>query len=487
MLREHPLRILRYSTKNLWLLIFPIIRGAYHFATAEDILVYLKGIWFELLILLVIFGYGWLNWYFRQFTIENEQIYVREGILFARKKYMPVRNLSAMTVEHPLWLQPFRGAYLYADTASGLMERTDVKLLIRQRDEKLFVSALPKLRKGKRHNFSHKVELWRILLFSIAFSNSFTGSLYMATFWFQGGRIARDLIEQFQVTERLNTVSEEVARRLMGIPAAVVTVGILILSTWLLSFLSNLIRYGGFNMESDKRMLSVRSGLATRRHFHLVSHKINFIDIRQNLLTKCFRIFSLAVSCPGYGNQRGSIPICLPILTQKELEEALPMIFPGSRLTKNRLKTPWTSWFSYICLPAIAAAGVIPAVMKARELFPQVSEILTFLQVMLEIPIIWKLAIQLVALLTTGVSGTKGRICVRYCKGLTFHTVIADTDSVVKVKIKQFLWQKLSGKCHVELYFRSEVTKRCVLRSMKLNEVKAQLSEILESGMPLSG
>lgn len=487
MRREHPLRILRYSLKNLWLLIFPIIRGAYHFATKEDVIAYLRGTWFELLILLVIFGYGWLNWFFRKFIIENEQIYVREGILFARKKYMPVRNLSALTLEHPLWLQPFRGAYVYADTASGILERTDIKLLIRQSDEKLFVSSLPRLRKGKRHHFSQKAGLWRILLFSIAFSNSFTGSLYMATFWFQGGRIARDLLEQFQVTERLSTVSEEVARRLMGIPPAAVMIGLIILSTWMLSFLSNLIRYGGFDMESDKRMLSVRSGLATRRHFYLVSHRINFIDIRQNLLTKCFRICSLAVNCPGFGNQRGSIPICLPLLTQKEMEEALPMIFPGSRQTKNRLKTPGTSWFSYIFLPVLAAVCVIPVLNKARELFPQVSEVLTFLQIMIEIPILWKLAIQLVALLTTGISGSKGRICVRYCRGLTFHTVIADTDSVVKVKIKQLLWQKLSGKCHVELYFRSEVTKRCILRSMKLEMVRTQLSEILESGVPVSG
>lgn len=480
MLHEHPLRILRYSLKNLWLLIFPLVRGAYHFATKEDIIVWLKGTWFELLILLAIFGYGWLNWFFREFTIEHDQLFVQEGILFTRRRYVPVRNLSAMTIEHPAWLRPVRGAYLYADTASGVRESTDIRLLIRQKDEAVFRAALPRLRKGKRHHFSHRVGLWRILLFSIVFSSSFTGSLYMATFWFQGGRIARDLIEQVQLTERLNTVSEEVAKKLMGIPPAAVTVGIIILSTWLLSFLANFTRYGGFDMESDKRMLTVRSGLVTRRHFYLVSRKINFIDIRQNLLTKIFRIYSLAVNCPGYGNQKGSIPICLPILREKEMEEALPMLFPGSHLTKNKLRPPKTSWWAYICLPVFAAAGVIPAVLFARKMFPQVDEVLAFFQVMLEIPIIWKLAIQLTAFLTTGVSGSKGRICVRYCKGVTFHTIVANTDSVVKVRIQQFFWQKWSGKCHVVLYFRSEVTKRCTLLSMRYEEARQQLADILE-------
>lgn len=479
--REHSLRILRYSTKNLWLLIFPLLRGAYHIASSEDVIAWVKGTWFELLILLLIFGYGWLNWFFRKFTIENEQLYVQEGFFFVRRRYVPVRNLSALTIEHPAWLQPVRGAYLCADTASGVMERTDIRLMIRQRDEEMFVKALPNLRQGKRHHFEHKVGLWRILLFSIVFSNSFTGSVYLATFWFQGGRIARDLIEQFQVTERINTVSEEVAKLLRGIPPAVVTVGILILSTWFLSFLANLIRYGRFFMESDKRRLNVESGLVTRRYFYLVCHKINFIDLRQNLLTKTFRIFSLAVNCPGYGNQRGSLPLCLPILTQKEMEEAMPMIFPGSHLTKNRLRPPGTSWFSYVFPPVLAAAAVIPAVIFARRMLPQFDEALMFFQVMLEIPIIWKFAIQLTALLTTGVSGSKGRICVRFCQGLTFHTIIADTDSVVKVRIRQYFWQKWSKKCHVELYFRSEVTKKCLLRSMKYQEVTEQLAEILES------
>lgn len=480
MCREHPLRIMRYSLKNLWLLIFPIIRGAYHFATQEDIIDWLKGTWFELLILFAIFGYGWLNWFFREFIVKDGQLFVQEGIFFTRRRYLPVKNLSAVTIEHPLWLQPFRGAYVYADTASGVGQSTDVRLLIWQRDEQMFLNGLPRLRQGKRHHFSHQVGLWRILLFSIIFSSSFSGSIYMAMFWFQGGRIARDIIEQLQITERLNTVSEEVAKRLMGIPPAAVTVGIVILSTWLLSFMANLIRYGGFDMESDKRMLHVRSGLVTRRHFYLVSRKINFIDLRQNLLTKLFRIFSLAVNCPGYGNQKGSIPICLPILTQKEMEQAMPMIFPGSHLTKNRLRPPWTSWLSYTMLPVIAAAGVIPAVILARKLIPQLDEVLAFFQIMFEIPIIWKLIIQITALLTTGISGSKGRICVRFCKGLTFHTIIADTDSVVKVRIQQFLWQKWANKCHVVLYFRSEVTKRCVIWSMNYDKVKKQLSEILE-------
>ena len=479
MRREHPLRILRYSMKNLWLLIFPIVRGAYHFASREDIAEWLQGTWFELLILLAIFGYGWLNWYFRKFDIFDGQLYVRDGILLTRQRFMPIRNLSAMMIERPVWLRLFRAEYLYADAAGGLLEATDIKLLIRRRDEQLFRSAMPRLRQGKRHHISDRVGIWRTLLFSMIFSSSFSGALYLAVFWFQGGRIARDLLQEFQVSKRLNMISETLAGRLMGIPPAAIAVSIIILSTWLLSFIANLIRYGGFTMESDKRMIAVNSGLVTRRNYLLSSRKVNYIDIRQNVLTKLCNIFSLAVNCPGYGSMRGAIPVCLPILTRRELEETMPMIFPGSRLSKSRLRPPWHSWWGYVCIPVIAAIAVLPVSSILLRLFPAFDDVIRYFRIMLEIPILWKLIVQIIAFTTTGVSITRHHACIRYCKGVTFHTIVCDPDRIVKVRIHRHIWHHLTGKCHVLIYFRSEAPRHCTLIGMQYSEVKEQLKEFL--------
>ena len=479
MRREHPLRILRYSMKNLWLLIFPIVRGAYHFASREDVEEWLHGTWFELLILLAIFGYGWLNWYFRQFDVRDEQLYVRDGILFTRQRFLPIRNLSAMVIEKPVWLRPFGGEYLCADAAGGLLEATDIRLLIRRKDEKLFRDAVPRLRQGKRHHYADKVGIGRTLLFSMIFSSSFSGALYLAVFWFQGGRIARDLIREFQLTERLNNISATLASRLMGIPPAAVAVSIIILSTWLLSFIANLIRYGGFVMESDKRMIAVRSGLVTRRHYCLNSRMVNYIDIRQNVFTKLCKIYSLAVNCPGYSSRRGVIPICMPILIRKELEETLPMIFPGSRLSKCKLRPPWHSWWGYVCIPVCMAIAVIPVSAILLRLFPAFDDVIRFFRVMLLIPLLWKLIVQIIAFTTTGVTISKGHACIRYCRGLTFHTIICDSDRIVKVWIHRHFWHHFTGKCHVLIYLRSESPRYCILIGMQYSEVKEQLKEYL--------
>lgn len=476
--REHPLRIIRYSIKNIWLLIFPLLRGVYTFpASPEAMMRWMHGAWFDLLILFCILGFSWLRWLYRQYTVRDGDIYVREGILFRRCCYMPVEHLSALTLEAPFWLVPLGGMYLFADTAAGLRSRTDIRLLIRKKDAALFEVRLPKLQHGSRRSYRYRVHPWRIFGFSVIFSSSFYGSVYAAAFWFQGGRISRDLIEEFRLTERLTQVSEEVAARLVGIPPAAIAVGIVTISMWLLSLFTNLFRYSAFTLETDKRQLCIRSGLLKKRRHYLQTDKINFLDIRQNLPARLCGLHSLALNCPGYGNGGANIPVCLPLLTGRELEETLPLLFPGAGLAGNRLKAPLTAWWGFVWLPVLLTAAILPAAEIAGRLFPTFETVIDFFRLMLLIPILWKLAVQVTALLTSGVSLEDSRICLRFCRGVVFHTIVAGTERVVKVRIRRQLWQRLFGKCHVDFYFRSEAPARYVLANVDYRKARALLSE----------
>lgn len=479
--REHPLRIIRYSIKNIWLLVLPLLRLVYTYHFSPELLMsWLRGAWFDLLILAAILGFGWLNWFFREFTVEDGQLFIRDGILYTRRRYVPGCNLTSLTIRQPPWLRPFRAAYLRADTAAGILGTADIRLLIRLSDAEMFRRALPHLRKGKRHNIHYKVDLWRVLLFSVLFSSSFYGSVYLATFWFQGGRVVRDIIQDLRLTERLSTLSEEVAGHLLGIPPAAVTLGLMILTSWMLSLLANLLRYFGFFVESDKRMMYIHSGLLMRRRILLHTHRINYLDIRQNLLMKLFHLHTVAVNCPGYGKERGSIPVCLPILTGDEADfTVLPRMFPGVRMTDNTLRPPATSWWPYVSLPVFAAAAILPAAQIAKHLLPTVDDLFSFLQIMLLIPIGWKFIIQNVAFRTSGLSIRDGRLCLRYCRFTTFHTILADTDCVVKVRINRWFWQYWSGKCSVTIYLQSETVRRFTLWSLNYEQTRALLGEFL--------
>lgn len=477
--REHPLRIVRYSIKNIWLLTFPILRSIFTLHASPAMLAgWLRGAWFDILILLLILGFGWLRWHCLQFSVCRNVVCVQEGLLFRRIRCFPIEHFSVLTLEYPLWLKPFGGMYVCADTNAGSSRSHDLRLLIRKQDAELFRSRMPHLRHEVRCGERTQVHPLRIILFSLVFSSSLSGAVYLAAFWFQGGRIARDLIAEFALVQRLDAASREAASRLSGIPPAAVSIGIFILSMWLLSFVNNLLRYGKFTMQTDHQLLFVRSGILTRRSFWLKTDMINFLDIRQNLLMKMSRVFSLAVNCAGYGTQRGTIPVCLPILTQQEMHTLLPLLFKDASPRPKLLKAQLSAWWGFVWAPLTGLAAVLPADFLLRKIFPQIGDLIGFLWVMLLIPIGWKLLIQIAALLTNGFSVENHRICVQYCRGFVFHTILADTSRIVKINITQFPWQRWFGKCNLIFYFRTEQGRRCVLKNLELQKVQELLAEI---------
>ena len=55
MYREHPVNIIKYAGKNIWLLIFPLLRGIHSIRLDVRAFYYwLQGAWFDLLVVLVI-------------------------------------------------------------------------------------------------------------------------------------------------------------------------------------------------------------------------------------------------------------------------------------------------------------------------------------------------------------------------------------------------------------------------------------------------
>ncbi len=473
---EHPLRIIRYSIRNIWLLVFPIARNLFRLRPSpEAALRWMQGAWFDLLILLCILGFGWMHWYFRRFSAEHGRICVHEGVLFRHTRIFPAEHLSALTLEYPFWLRPFGAVYLCADTDAGMRRKNDLRLLIRRQDADAFRRLLPHFAQHGRDVRRFTVHFWRILVFSVLFSSSLSGALYVGTFWFQGGRISRDLLEELALLEHFSELSEEAARHLSGIPPAAAAIGIAAAAMRVLSLVNNLLRYSGFFLTADQKQLFLQSGLLTKRSVRMRRDMVNFLDLRQNLAARLCNIFSITVSCSGYSGQRGSVPVCLPILKKQETAAILPVLFPEARLMENRLKPPLSSWWGYVWQPVLWIVSLLPSAYLLRRLFPAAGGIIGFLRIMLLLPALWKLLVQITALLTSGISITDSQVCLRYCKGFVFHTIIAETDRIVKVRITQFPWQRWFGKCNALITFRAEYGRKCLLKNLERENLETLL------------
>lgn len=472
---EHPLKILKYSAKNIWLLIFPLIRGirAYRL-DVNRLYEWFRGSWFDILIILIILLFGYIKWKFSLISVSNNTITHIRGIIFKVRTDIPIRNISSVTIEHPFHLRIFRAVKFYADTRSGTTASNDMFLLLKRRTSDEIMKKIPSASRHDSIKYSHKPKLYLIFLFSALFSSSLSGIIYIGAFFFQAGEIAKDII-----LTSIDIISAETSKFIIStIPPVIWGIIIFLLSTWIISFIVNLIRYSGFSIRHDSDIIEIKCGYLTKRRFNIFMKKINYIDIRQNVIMKLFRVMSVNISCSGYGSNTKNLPVLVPIITKRTLNENLSDIVHARFSISKQYKPKITSFWQYIWFSVIISALILPLTSIITYFFPPFHQLAVFVTVMAEIPALWSVVVKLTALCTSGITFNDGYIQINYSKGFSFHTAIAEPEKVAKFYIKQSPFQRIFKKCTVSIYFGSEVSVRHTVKAIPVDDAQKILDTI---------
>lgn len=476
--REHPLRILRYSMKNIWLLIFPLLRGVsvLHFDPA-GIYAWVKGAWIDIAVLGIILVYGYIRWHFSEITVTNEAITHTEGFLVKIRRTIPIKKISSAAMETPFYLMPFKAMTVRCDTGAGFFKSTDMKIMVTQKSGEVLMANIPDVKKEKAFKDLPKPSIVSVLLFSVFFSSGFSGAVYIAAFFFKGGDIAHDIlsIAMSRITEQAEHIY---VKLLSGIPKAAAMTGIFFMGAWLLSFIMNLLRYSRFHLSADKDCINVAFGLIKRRRHRIRTAHINYIDLKQNLIMKLCGAVTVNISCPGYGYD-SHLPVLMPISREKNLGSLneYPSLPRDGRL---KYRPRFTAFFSYAGLPA---AGIVLTALMHRpaDMLPaNLADLSLFLIIMAEIPLTWLTMVKTVALCISGISIYNDRMILRCSKGTSFHTVIARREKVVMVQINQNILQKFFKKCQVIIWLSGESRSKYKVKSLTAaqgTEIKKLLSD----------
>ncbi len=477
MYHEHPLKILKNGMKSIWLLIFPLLRGIKTIHLDLDFFYnWVKGAWFDILVILLILGYGYFRWAFTWFRFGEKEVSLITGILVKRETSIPYESISAVTAEHSFYLRPFKAVRVRIDTCSGTFNNADMSLLMRRSDSRKLHHKIPNNKKQTKKTFEAHPKWFSIVFFSFVFSSSLSGAIYISTLFFQLGRISQDLIEN-EFKNALNQITDEFSSKFaLSIPPAAIMLGTLIIVTWLLSFISNILRYAGFTMKKDQQALEIKMGAVTRRDYHIVTHKINYIDMRQSLIMKIFRQTSLNISCSGYGSKKNELPVLLPILNKRQANLALDVLDFGKKIKKRTYSSSKAAVLTFCGMPA--GVGIaIPFIAKLLiYLLPSIKDFILLFAIMAEIPTIWMLVIKIIAYISTGMTIENDFICIRYSRFFAFHTVLTDKKKLVKAQIIQNPIQKKIGRCRLDFYFSSEIPKINKLHGMNIKDAEKILA-----------
>ena len=474
---EHPLKILKYSAKNIWLLIFPLLRGIYTYHFDKNwFYSWAKGAWFDIAVLGAIIIFGFVRWFFSRIYFTDEELVHRDRVFLRIHTYIPFRNISSVTVERPIYMAPLRAMRFRCDTRAGIFKTVDLKLLVSDKTRRHIMEHMLDIDAKEKIEGIPQPNVWSILMFSIFFSSGFSGTVYLATFFFKGGDIAYNIISR-----SLNIITIETAKitekLVLKIPTAAIFIGVFFIASWFLSFLVNLFRYGRFTIECDKSCMKVRYGILDRKEYRIKNSHINYTDLRQNLIMKLFGAVAVNISCAGYGSSKNRLPVLLPVKHEKKLGKNLQVIGIYSGI-KNDYSAQPAGIGSYLLIPLIIAALIIPSHDWVARLFPRFAELSFFVAVMLEIPAVWFIIVKFVALLTSGVALYDDKIMIRCSAWTRFHKVVSERDKIVKMELEQNLLQALSGRCAMSIWFEGEEHRRFKIKAMKASDVR-KIADIL--------
>lgn len=478
MYHEHPLRILRYSAKNIWLLIFPLLRGIRTIRLDTDRLyAWFRGSWFDIAVIGIIIMFGYIRWHFSGIELTDSEIVRWEGITAKIRTVIPYKSVSSVTVEKPFYLIPLRALKVSCDTSAGMYRSADMQIMVTGKFCNEFLKKVPDVNEKNKIDDIPETNPLSVLLFSVFFSSGFSGAVYIATFFLKGGDIAHDIIN-VSLDRLTETTTKLTDRLLMHIPSAALVVGVFFLGAWLVSFLVNFFRYMGFTVDGDEYCLKVSCGLFNRREYRITAAHINYTDLRQNLIMKFLGAVAVNISCAGYGSAKNHLPVLLPVKKEKSIGNTLEKIgvFSG---VKNDFRPKSDGWWQYIWQPVIISALIFPAHMAVKKLVPEISELTFFFAIMFEIPLLWFITAKLTAFFTSGISIYDDKIMVRCSKWAGFHTVVAERSKLVKIELQQSVFQKISNKCSICLWFGGEERSHFKVKAMRVSDVK-KISAMLD-------
>lgn len=443
--RQHPIKILGYTTKSFWLLIIPLTRSL--IAMKFDIAQWLKGWWLDILVIALIFAYAFFRWFFITFRIHSDHITASTGYFGLCKTKIYYSSICSVSFSQGAFYRPFRAYKVYIDTNSGNKSSSDIQLTFKKSDfEKLFISTKNIGESGP--GFTYAPRRFYVFLFSLVFSSTLSGVILFATLIIQASRIiGRELEERF-----LHTVNEYMQKLAIKLPRYVVMVALIVILGWLYSFMVNLFRHWSFNVSRRGDRIIIKSGVISKRTHVISAEKINYIDIQQSFLMKIFNICSVHIHCTGYGKSRREIAALIPIATFSEIESSLRLLSPETPLPECTLNARLRNIMRFLW-PPIWIAMLIPAAdFILISLFPGWREVIRFVAVIGEIPCVWLLMVKIASAYVTGVGQTEDYLSLSYCKLYGFHRVIVPKNKISKVSVWQSPFQFVFKNCNLKFY-----------------------------------
>lgn len=458
--RTHPITIIYNLKRFLIVLLVPLFRGFFS-ALGGGFQAWLAGAWMDILVVSLMFALSGAQWFFCSYRCSKDGLLVVSGLVIRSRLFLPREKLATICAASLFFLRPFGAVRLRADTLAGGNSRSDLSLFVSKAQAQRLLQWLEG-KSDERFERRYRPRSYYIVALAAFSSSSFAGILFVSTLISQSGQL---LGQEF--SDRLVGTFEQLSRLLaFGLPPAAAAVGYLLLLGWLLAFLTNFIRHKNFCLSRSGDFLSVTGGIFTSRSYKIAVDRVNYLDIRQSVLSCILRFCTVSVNAVGYQKHDDDVSGVIPAVKKRELGKTLLMFFPEFQPAPRALWHNPGALMKFVGDPAWSCILLPAATLLLRYIFPDWASFIGWVGFMLCFPAYWFLTVRLIDYRSSGIAREGDMLTLRYSSGYYLHTIVIPVDKICYVKLRQSPIQSFDKKCDVLLYSFSEGRHRHHIRNL---------------------
>lgn len=338
--RFHILHALRYVRYGLLLCLVPMAQAL----VAFDLGALREALWQDLVILIACAGAAAALWLATRFSIEDDSIATRQGVLILVRRRYSARSISAVEIRRPLYCRLLGAAYLTLYFKTRSVRRKVVLCLPRRAAEQAAQALLP-MRSDASIFAPMGFERLALVMLS---ANVVTSCAFLwigaqrLTDWLGSG-VRDKALENFA---RLETLLATVLPAGLAFAAAALFVAVSF------AFLSSLVHTAGFRVCRKGGVIVSRGGLVTKVELRILVSAVTSADVRVTPVARLLRRRPVYVTAGSY--RGGELPL---MVFRAGADRAPQALLPGYSPADGPLCTPARkSLVQYLWKPGTALA-----------------------------------------------------------------------------------------------------------------------------------
>lgn len=276
---------------------------------------------------LLIYGIaGWLRF---RFSVEEGELKIEQGVIIHKKLYLTSDRIQVIDISAGVIQRLFGLVAVEVKTAGSTSKQAKINAISREKADQL-KALLRKNLDSQVESIEEKEDespnqVYHLDKRDLLVAASTSGQLGVAVSVV--GAIFSQL-DQLLSEEQMIQFVETHLPRSTSASLVIMSIAVVLLLSWIFSFLSALVKYYDFSVEVRDDDLLITRGLFERRQLTIPYNRIQAVQIKEELLRQPFGYASLIIESAGYGKDEGNSSVLFPLIHKRKLFDFINEVIP---------------------------------------------------------------------------------------------------------------------------------------------------------------